>query len=139
RERERVTTLAQRSRHCLRVSVERRRDRYASLALRLAAARASYANARRTQIARARERVHAFHNRATLAIVALVQNRWARVEGAERLLVAVSYRAVLARGFALVRDLKGKPLRTAATIETGQYLDIEMSDGRLRARAGAKA
>ena len=46
---------------------------------------------------------------------------------------------MLARGFALVRDLSGKPLRTAAAIETGQRVDIEMSDGRLRALAEAKA
>ena len=46
---------------------------------------------------------------------------------------------VLARGFALVRDLDGRQLRTAAAIVTGTRLDIELSDGRVRALAEAKS
>ena len=51
------------------------------------------------------------------------------------LLAAFSYRGVLARGFALVRDAKGRPLRTAAAITAGMPLDIEFADGRIGARA----
>jgi exodeoxyribonuclease VII large subunit len=42
---------------------------------------------------------------------------------------------VLARGFALVRDLDGRPLRVAAAVSPAMPLDIEFSDGRVRARA----
>jgi exodeoxyribonuclease VII large subunit len=42
---------------------------------------------------------------------------------------------VLARGFALVRDLDGRPLRVALAVAAGQRIDIEFSDGRVRARA----
>jgi len=41
----------------------------------------------------------------------------------------------LARGFALVRDRGGRPLRTAAAVATGMPIEIEFSDGRVGARA----
>jgi len=63
----------------------------------------------------------------------LLQNRAAKVERAERLLAAVSYRGVLARGFALVRAADGKPLRSAAAVTTGLQLTIEFADGRVHA------
>jgi len=139
RERQQLALLAQRSRQCLRYGVERRRERYDQLSLRLSAARFAYVNARRTQIERARERMLALDARAKLAINAILDNRFARVERAERLLAAVSYRGVLARGFALVRDPAGKPLRTAAAVQRGMRLDVEFTDGRVRATAEASA
>jgi exodeoxyribonuclease VII large subunit len=139
RERERVAVTARRSGQCLRVLVERRRERYDAMALRLNAGRMAYVNVRRTQIARARERILALQERAKLAFAALLQNRDARLERAERLLAAVSYRGVLARGFTLVRDLDGRPLRAAAKVAPGKRLDIEFSDGRVRALAEASS
>jgi exodeoxyribonuclease VII large subunit len=133
RERQQMALLAQRSRQCLRHGVERRRERFEQLAHRLSAARFAYANARRTQIERARERTQALFARATHATTSLLQNRAARVERAERLLAAVSYRGVLARGFALVRAADGKPLRSAAAVTAGLQLTIEFADGRVRA------
>jgi exodeoxyribonuclease VII large subunit len=41
----------------------------------------------------------------------------------------------LERGFALVRDRAGRPLRTAAAVTTGMPIDIEFSDGLVGARA----
>jgi len=135
RERQQIALLAQRSRQCLRHGMERRRERFEQLSLRLAAARFAYANARRTQIERARERTLALFARARLAATALLQNRAARVERAGRLLTAVSYRGVLARGFALVRASDGKPLHSAAAVTSGLQLSIEFADGRVRATA----
>jgi exodeoxyribonuclease VII large subunit len=140
RERQQIALLGQRSRQCLRHGVERRRERFEQLAQRLSAARFAYANARRAQIERARERTWALFARATHAANALLQNRAARVERSERLLTAVSYRGVLARGFALVRAADGKPLRSAAAVTAGLQLSIEFTDGRVRATAdGAPA
>jgi exodeoxyribonuclease VII large subunit len=45
---------------------------------------------------------------------------------------------VLARGFALVRDGDGRPLRTAAAVGSGMRLDIEFSDGRVGATANGE-
>ena len=53
---------------------------------------------------------------------------------AGQLLAAFSYRGVLARGFALVRDGDGHPLRSAAAVAGGMRLDIEFADGRVGAR-----
>src|SRR5262249_28865929 len=108
--------------------------------LRLSAARFAYVNARRTQIERARERVLALDARAKLAMSAILDNRFARVERAERLLAAVSYRGVLARGFALVRDPAGKPLRSAAAgVNGGMRVEVESWGGRVRGTAEASA
>ena len=139
RERQSLALLAQRSRQCLRHGVERRRERFEQLSHRLAAARFAYVNARRAQIERARERTLALFGRARLAATALIQNRAARVERAGRLLTAVSYRGVLARGFALVRAADGKPLRSAAAVAPGLQLNIEFADGRVRATADGSA
>jgi len=140
RERQQIALLGQRSRQCLRHGMERRRERFEQLSQRLSAARFAYANARRAQIERARERTLALFARATHSATALLQNRAARVERAERLLTAVSYRGVLARGFALVRATDGKPLHSAAAVTAGLPLTIEFVDGRVRATAdGAPA
>ena len=62
------------------------------------------------------------------------------LERSGQLLTAFSYRGVLERGFTLVRGLDGSPLRRAAAVESGQGLDIEFADGRVRAAAeGAPA
>jgi exodeoxyribonuclease VII large subunit len=65
----------------------------------------------------------------------LLDWRAARLERAAGLLTALSYHGVLARGFALVRDAAGAPLRAAASITPGLALDIEFSDGRVGAMA----
>ena len=57
------------------------------------------------------------------------------LERCGQLLTALSHRGVLARGFALVRDLDGRPLRQAAAVNAGMRLDIEFSDGHVRALA----
>jgi exodeoxyribonuclease VII large subunit len=45
---------------------------------------------------------------------------------------------VLARGFALVRDGEGHPLRSAAAVTGRMRLDIEFSDGRVGAIADSE-
>ncbi len=86
-------------------------------------------------IERRRERMVAFGERAKRAVRQLVAARQARAERGGQLLAALSYRAVLARGFALVRDAAGRPLRTAAAVTAGMAIEIEFSDGRVGARA----
>ena len=64
-----------------------------------------------------------------------MERRAARIERAGGLLAALSYHGVLARGFALVRDRTGRPLRTAASVAVGMAIDVEFSDGHVGARA----
>jgi len=123
------------SAHLLRMQVERRRERYAGMALRLRASVAANVAAHRLAIARENERVGALAARAGRAIDNLFDARWARCERDAQLLAAFSYRGVLARGFALVRDRAGRPLRAAASVTVGMPMDVEFSDGHVGARA----
>jgi len=119
----------------LRREVERRRERFNAATQRLATARKVYRDTRLSQIARQQERVTTFWGRSTRALENLIANRSARTERASQLLAALSYRGVLSRGFALVRDGEGHPLRAAAAVSSGMALDIEFADGRVGAVA----
>jgi len=120
-------------------TIERRRERYTALNRRLSASLVANAQAHRTRIERYRERVVAFGERSQRATYALLKQHRARIERAERLLAAFSYREVLKRGFALVRDGEGRPLRAAAGVTSGMALDIEFADGRVAATANGGA
>ncbi len=56
-----------------------------------------------------------------------------RYETASRLLESHSYREVLRRGYVVVRDAKGKPVRAAASIHAGDALGLEFADGMVGA------
>jgi len=121
--------------HLLRTNVERRRERYSGLASRLRAGVAANIQVHRTRIARESERVMVFAERGRRAVRHIIAVRQARAERGAQLLAAFSYRGVLARGFALVRDGTGVPLRSAAAVAAGMSIEIEFSDGRVGARA----
>lgn len=52
------------------------------------------------------------------------------------LLRALSYKETLKRGFVLVRDASGEPVRTASAITAGNRLMLEFHDGEIAATAG---
>jgi exodeoxyribonuclease VII large subunit len=89
----------------------------------------------RKRTERCRELVAAFAQRGVRAQQVYLARRGDRLEGFGKLLRAFSYRGVLDRGFALVRDAGGLPLHSAAAVTAGAPLQIEFSDGRVRARA----
>jgi exodeoxyribonuclease VII large subunit len=120
-----------------RAQVARRRERFAGLEVRLKASKLANAQAQRNRIARERERAQRLVERARRALSILVQRQQARVVHTGQLLAAFSYRGVLARGFALVRDERGVAVRAAASIGPGARLTLEFSDGRLGATADA--
>jgi exodeoxyribonuclease VII large subunit len=119
----------------LGANIERRRERYGSLSLRLRAGVAANLAVHRTRIGQERERVFAFGERARRAVRHCIAVRASRAERGGELLAAFSYRGVLARGFALVRDANSRPLHSAAAVSVGMPLEIEFSDGRIAARA----
>ena len=53
-----------------------------------------------------------------------------------KLLNSLGYRQVLARGFALVRDASGQPIRSARGVAAGAALDIEFADGHIAVSVG---
>jgi exodeoxyribonuclease VII large subunit len=58
----------------------------------------------------------------------------ARLASLDQLLRTLSYRSVLARGFALVRS-GGEPVHGASSVATGAALEIEFHDGHISAVA----
>ncbi|AHY54614.1 exodeoxyribonuclease VII large subunit [Bradyrhizobium japonicum SEMIA 5079] len=133
----RLTVCGERLGLSARSLLRRRRDRFAGLEVRLRASKLSNAQAQRNAIARQRERTHRLAERAGRALATLLQRLDARVENSGKLLSALSYRGVLARGFALVRDEAGHPLHAADAIGPGARVEIEFADGRVGATADA--
>jgi exodeoxyribonuclease VII large subunit len=123
----------------LRNQIERRRERYDGLNRRLQTGLLANAQAHQARLARQRDRLVACSDRARRAIAATLSQRAVQVERAERLLAAFSYREVLKRGFALVRDEAGHPLRAAVGVAGGMRLEIEFADGRVGAVADGAA
>jgi exodeoxyribonuclease VII large subunit len=76
--------------------------------------------------------------RMTRAYDERLQARRAQLFSAGQLLGAMSYRGVLSRGFALVRDETQKPLWRAEEVRQAQRLEIEFADGKIGAIAGGR-
>src|SRR5205085_1198891 len=113
----------------------RRGERFETLQRRFATCLRANLDAHRRQIVRDCERAAALAERGGRAVAALIERRWNALERANDLLAAFSYHGVLARGFTLVRDAAGRPLRSAAAVVPGSMLDIEFADGRIGAEA----
>jgi exodeoxyribonuclease VII large subunit len=127
------------SRDLLRRLSRDRRRAFDELAARLTQARVRRAeiererNAGFTQrIARAGEQLRACWNAAR-------ERRANRLDALEQMLRSLSYEGVLARGFALVRDQRDRPIRTAAAVTPGMPLVIQFADGDVPAGAAGKA
>ena len=133
----RLTVCGERLGLSTRSLLRQRRDRFAGLEVRLRASKLANAQAQRNTIARQRERTHRLTERAERALVTLLHRLEARVENSGKLLSALSYRSVLARGFALVRDEAGHPLHAADSVGPGARVEIEFADGRVGATADA--
>jgi len=119
----------------LRATVERRRLRLDSCTQRLGTALKTYRETQLSRITRGRDRVTTLAERSQRAMLALLATREARLERSHQLLRAFSYQSVLDRGFTLVRDDGGRPLRSATAVRAGMNLDIEFADGCVGATA----
>jgi exodeoxyribonuclease VII large subunit len=135
READRLRELAQRQERATRALTQRRRERLSVLAARLQVGLRTNRDVHRQRIVRDHERLGVLLGRARRAAMAVIERRAAMVSRAGGVLGALSYHGVLARGFALVRDPDGQPVRTAAAVPSGTRLDIEFADGHLAAVA----
>ncbi len=129
RQRQSLDMLGERLPQALRTNAHQHERKFARTAARFGP------QLLRTRIARCVERVSALGDRSRRAEKILRLRRGDRLATAAQLLAAFSYRGVLARGFALVRDGEGRPLRSAAAVSPGSRMDIEFSDGRVGAVA----
>ena len=88
------------------------------------------------RLAQGRTRVADANRRADRASDQILATNRADIETRARLLKSLSHEAVLERGFALVRDPDGKPLKRAAEVSSGMALSLQFSDGDVQAVAG---
>jgi exodeoxyribonuclease VII large subunit len=132
-----LTICGDRLTHSARSLLHRRRERFAGLELRFKASKLANAQTQRAAIARDRERTHRLAERAHRALGTLLQRLDARIAHSGKLLSALSYRSVLDRGFALVRDQTGHPVHAASSVGPNAHLTVEFADGRVGVTADA--
>ncbi len=90
----------------------------------------------RNRLAQGAERVKSLEMRLNRCQQARLNEATRRVEGLARILDSVSHRAVLARGFALVRGADGRVKRAAAAVATGESMTLTFADGTISVVAG---
>ena len=80
----------------------------------------------RGQINLQSERFAGFVQRAQSGVRRRLERQAAKLDTAARQLRLLSHESVLERGFALVLDASGKPLRQAVQVTAGEALDIHL-------------
>jgi exodeoxyribonuclease VII large subunit len=88
----------------------------------------------RTMISNERRSLDLSGRRAAQALTRLVAFQRQRFDGVAKLADSLSYKSVLRRGFALVRDEKGKPVHLAGDVKLGTALRLEFADGEVKVR-----
>jgi exodeoxyribonuclease VII large subunit len=83
-----------------------------------------------------RERTGALAHRLDRSFRARLNEWWNRANSVGRVLESVSHKAVLERGFALVRGADGAIRRRVAQIVAGEALSLTFADGTTPAKAG---
>jgi exodeoxyribonuclease VII large subunit len=87
------------------------------------------------ELRRAAQRTIEMKARLAACMASRLQQARRSVDSEAKLLLSLSHKNVLARGFALVRDEAGRMVSRAATILDGQRLELELADGRRKVRA----
>ena len=126
---ERLDGLETRLRRSSTVAAERRRQRLETVSARLSAALKARAALAAQENRNHRHRLIGLAERLRGATAVARERRTARLSGLAQLLSSLGYRAVLARGYALVRDESGRPVRRADSILPGTRLEVELADG----------
>jgi exodeoxyribonuclease VII large subunit len=126
---QKLDTMGQRLGGALQANSAAHQARFSRLAVRLAP------TALQGQINLQSERLAGFVQRAQSGTRRRLERLSARLDAAARQLRLLSHESVLERGFALVLDASGKPLRQAAQVAAGDALDIHLAnEGRVAAR-----
>jgi exodeoxyribonuclease VII large subunit len=124
----RVDDLLMRAAQALRAGLHRRARAVGACRERLLAARPDH------RLVRLQARRQALVQRLAAAGKELVGARRARLERAQARLRALGPQAVLARGYALVSDARGRLVRRAEQVRPGQSIRVRLAVGRLGAR-----
>ena len=140
RHRTRLTDL---SRRLLKLSPQARlagsRAHIAGLQGRLGAAKSAILRAEKQRLSREHEKLIELSARARKGLDRLLERKRTTLTGITPLLKSLSYQGVLERGFALVLDTNGAPIRAAKAIKPGDVVALRFADGRIEAIAKDKA
>ncbi len=131
--RQRLDQSGERLGNALRQNLHLHRNEFIKAAALLVPTRVS------RQISLLRERTNAMGQRLVRAEHKQLSDAQRALDGAARILETVSYRAVLERGFALVRGEDGYVKRRAEDVELGERLTLTFTDGTTGARADGPA
>ncbi|HWU62848.1 MAG TPA: exodeoxyribonuclease VII large subunit, partial [Ensifer sp.] len=88
------------------------------------------------EIGRAGDRIKGLSLRADTALATRIARERSTLAAHDRVLLSLSYKNVLKRGYAVIRDEKDAIVSSATAILEGQPLSIEFADGRMTATAG---
>ena len=97
--------------------------------MRLNAALAARAALALQENRNSRHRFDRLAERLRGSVISEHERRSVRLKGLSQLLSSLGYRAVLARGYALIRDEGGRPVRTVDGLAPGTRLGVELADG----------
>ncbi len=91
--------------------------------------------AHRNKIASTLTYVSELKRRNTNAFSNKITRTKARYDQANRLLGSLSYKSILDRGYAVIRNTKDIPVASAANIKSGEAFSVELKDGSISAVA----
>ncbi len=92
-------------------------------------------SAHRNNVTFARNRFAEIDRRAPLAFSSSLETATQKLAQADRLLESFSYSNTLERGFAIIRDSKGKPVVNAGNVKSGDAFSVQLQDGEFDAIA----
>ncbi|UMY18142.1 exodeoxyribonuclease VII large subunit [Methylobacterium organophilum] len=137
RARERLARIGEAPRLALRHFTLAKSRELGYLAGRLALARGATLERARAVEARRADRLATLRSLLENSGARLIERRRDHLAAQGALLSSLSYRAVLARGYVLVRDEAGQPLRDADAARRAAILSLEFADGLVQARPEA--
>ncbi|XAZ23743.1 exodeoxyribonuclease VII large subunit [Sinorhizobium sp. B11] len=113
--------------------VERRIDNLKARVERFGVVLSSVPTRLTTQTGRARDRLANFSRHADSAIGHQLARARAALAAQDRVLQSLSYKNVLKRGYAVIRDEENRPVSQASALSDGMGIAIEFADGRVGA------
>lgn len=134
--RARLDAVGQRPRLAISRLLAQRSESLKQAGQRLVVARDTLLRAERARLAQAGDLTRRVGERLGPALQGQIKRKAERFEALGQLFDSLNYKSVLARGFALVRDADGHPLRSADAVTDGQALVLEFADGKADATGG---
>jgi exodeoxyribonuclease VII large subunit len=134
--RARLDAVDRRPREALDRALARRSDALVQVARRLEVARATALRAERARLVQQQDLARRAAERLLPAIRSQVARKLNDLDTMAKLFETLNYKAVLERGYALVWDADGLPVRSRDGVSDGQPLALEFADGRAEATGG---